>query len=337
MMKRLVIFSKNYGYNFTGATMATQKYVERWSTKIDEIVVYTLHKGKCYHRKNIAIRVCGNLLYMILQFYRHERYEIDTTYYSDDHFGFIIATLNKKYIHTYHGNWPDAIHINSMYFIKSFYFIPLYYLTIKYASSVVNVSKYMENFTNKINKNEMLIRNGMDVKEIHETDNKYKDTCLMVGNIDSRKYKYCVRLARYLKQKKSNIKIHIYGKCVEYAVKKELDNYDNVKCMGQVRSVPYNKYNVFLNLSDIENLSISVCEAIYYHLPVICFDVGGLGEVVKNNQTGFIVKKGDIKAVYLALNKIIKEGIVIDTTVLSDFDWDKSAMKYIELFSGSKE
>lgn len=120
--------------------------------------------------------------------------------------------IGKRYFHTYHGNWPDAAKISLEFWLKSFYFRPLYYLTLKNAAYVINVSYYMKKFTDTINKKSTVIRNGMDFKVVDHEVQKSSDTCLMVGNIDQRKYKYCIALAKILQARKSSIKIDIYGK-----------------------------------------------------------------------------------------------------------------------------
>lgn len=331
-MKRLVILTKNYGYNFTGATMATQQFVKCWSQKFEEVVVYTLHEGERFKQDNIFVNVFFQMPFLVAALRSAEKEKYDTIYYSDDHFGFLLALLGKKYFHTYHGNWPDAAKISLKFWLKSFYFRPLYYLTLKNAAYIINVSYYMKKFTDTINKNSTVIRNGMDFKFENHRERKLPNTCLMVGNVDQRKYKYCVALARILQAKKSSIKIDIYGKILDHNVADELGKFENVRLMGMVRNIPYQSYDVFLNLSIIENLSISVCEAIANHVPVICFDVGGLGEVVKNGLTGYVVPNKNINQVYDAIVKTLRHPIHVDDSVLSDFKWDCSADKYVKLF-----
>lgn len=331
-MKRLVILTKNYGYNFTGATMATQQFVKCWSQKFEEVIVYTLHEGERFKQDNIFVNVFSQMPFLVAALRSAEKEKYDTIYYSDDHFGFLLALLGKKYFHTYHGNWPDAAKISLKFWLKSFYFRPLYYLTLKNAVYIINVSYYMKKFTDTINKNSTVIRNGMDFKLDNHQERKHPNTCLMVGNVDQRKYKYCVALARILQAKKSSIKIDIYGKILDHNVADELGKFENVRLMGMVRNIPYQSYDVFLNLSIIENLSISVCEAIANHVPVICFDVGGLGEVVKNGLTGYVVPNKNMNQLYDAIVKTLRHPIHVDDSVLSDFKWDCSADKYVKLF-----
>ena len=312
--------------------MATQQFVKCWSQKFEEVIVYTLHEGERFKQDNIFVNVFSQMPFLVAALRSAEKEKYDTIYYSDDHFGFLLALLGKKYFHTYHGNWPDAAKISLKFWLKSFYFRPLYYLTLKNAAYIINVSYYMKKFTDTINKNSTVIRNGMDFKLENHREQKLPNTCLMVGNVDQRKYKYCVALARILQAKKSSIKIDIYGKILDHNVADELGEFENVRLMGMVRNIPYQSYDVFLNLSIIENLSISVCEAIANHVPVICFDVGGLGEVVKNGITGYVVPNKNINQVYDDIVKTLRNPIHVDDSVLSDFKWDCSADKYVKLF-----
>lgn len=331
-MSRLVILTKNYGYNFTGATMATQQFVKRWSQTFSEVVIYTLHEGERFKQDNIRIKTFSQMPFLVATLWKAENQQDDTIYYSDDHFGFLLGMLGKKYFHTYHGNWPDAAQISFAFRLKSFYFLPLYYITLKNAAYIINVSYYMKKFTDTINQKSTVIRNGMDFKIVEQGMQKYPNSCLMVGNVDKRKYKYCLDLAQVLKKHKSNIKIDIYGKILDHEVAEQLKKFSNIRLMGMVRNVPYQSYDAFLNLSVIENLSISVCEAIANHVPVICFDVGGLGEVVKNGGTGYVIPDKNIEDVYSAIIDIKKNPIAVDDSVLKDFNWDWSADKYLKLF-----
>lgn len=311
--------------------MATQKFLEVWSKKFLSVVIYTLHVGDYYKGTNIIVKEYNNMPELCFHMWRAEKSQKETVYYSDDHFGFLLGMINKTYIHTYHGNWPDAAKVGLSNRLKSFYFIPLYYWTLKNAAYIINVSQYMKRFTDKVNPNSAVIRNGMDFKEQKSVE-KYPKTCLMVGNVDKRKYKYCIELAEYMRMKGTTVNIHIYGKIIDSQIETKLRKYKNISLMGMVRSVPYQAYDVFLNLSEIENLSISVCEAIYNRVPVVCFDVGGLPEVVKNGVTGYTVEHKSIPDVYNKILDIEENGMKVDDSVLKDFDWKSSAQKYMYVF-----
>lgn len=80
----------------------------------------------------------------------------------------------------------------------------------------------------------------------------------------------------------------------------QLDNI--AKYQGWVDS---EKRSYLLNLCDVyilpsynEGLPISVLEAMSYSLPVISTNVGGIPEIVKNKENGFLIEPGDKQGIY---------------------------------------
>lgn len=49
--------------------------------------------------------------------------------------------------------------------------------------------------------------------------------------------------------------------------------------------------NLFINTSESEGVPVSIMEAMSYSIPVIASNVGGTGEIVKNQYNGFLVKE----------------------------------------------
>lgn len=335
MKKELIVLTKKFGKNYTGATLATQYFIDGWKEEFSKITALTLETGDYDEtRANVIIEKCKNereLCHLLKA--KNLCNSANIIGYSDDHLGYLMKKANIPYIHTYHGNWPDARWVNPEFFIKSFYFMPLYKKTLRYAESVVNVSTYMEKFTKRYNTKSILIRNGMNFKP-HEVDTYYPATFVMVGNIDTRKYRNAVTLAEHIYTINKNVKIDIFGKIIDDSIAKKLEELPNIHLMGQHNTIPYGSYCGLINTSEIENLSISVCEAIKSGIPVFCFDVGGLPEVVKDNETGFIFKKKDYKQMawtivdYACREKKMK----VNQHVLDLFDWDIAAKKYMALF-----
>ena len=79
-MKRLVILTKNYGYNFTGATMATQQFVKCWSQNFEEVVVYTLHEGERFEQDNIFVNTFSQIPFLFTALRSAEKEKYDTIY-----------------------------------------------------------------------------------------------------------------------------------------------------------------------------------------------------------------------------------------------------------------
>lgn len=331
---KLIIVTKNYGKNFTGATLATQYFVERWKDFFDSIMVFTLNVGEYKQNDNVVIRLCDNEngMYRLLLSEKRKN-EQSVLGYSDDHLGFLLGNSGITYVHTYHGNWPYARWVSVEFFVKSFYFMPLYRKTIHKAKYIVNVSNYMENFTKQYNKNSVIIHNGMDFK-IERHGEILHNSFLMVGNIDSRKYALAIKLAKLIYKRAPQIMIDIYGKIIDDNIAVKLKRIPNISLKGLCNDIPYDSYCGLINTSKIENLSISVCEAIKAEKPVFCFNVGGLSEVVKEKETGYLF---EIKDINKMVNKIVEydkseKKIKVNASIIDSFDWNIAAKKYIELF-----
>lgn len=334
-MRVLYVITKKWGRNFTGATLATQYFVERWSRQFEKIEVYTLEIGNYDStRENVSVLKCKDER-EIVQLLRAEKKCCVTGSigYSDDHLGYLMKKANIPYVHTYHGNWPDARWVNAEFFIKSFYFMPLYKRTIRNAAAVANVSVYMEHFTKRYNRKSIIIRNGMDFK-LCAVERCCPKTYVMVGNIDTRKYKNAIKLAKHIYDIDSQVRIDIYGKAIDKNIAKRLEEIPNVRLMGQHNIIPYGSYCGLINVSKIENLSISVCEAIKSGIPVFCFNTGGLPEVVKKDETGYIFSPKNYKQMAQRLVDYAcgEKKMKVNQSVLNPFDWDIAAKKYMVLF-----
>lgn len=64
--------------------------------------------------------------------------------------------------------------------------------------------------------------------------------------------------------------------------------------------------DVLLLPSIIEGLPGVILEAFYCKIPVVAYDVGGVGEVLINNDTGHLVRKGDEEGFVAAIRDVIE-------------------------------
>ena len=100
-----------------------------------------------------------------------------------------------------------------------------------------------------------------------------------------------------------------------------------------------NACNAFLLPSHIEGLPGVILEAMYASCPVVAYDVGGIGEVVVHNKTGFLVLKDDegsfVKHVMAILtdfdgNQIMKEARQF---VMKDFDNRMITNRFLTIYA----
>ena len=339
--KEVVIFTKYFGYNFTGATLATHELIKLWSLECKKIKIITKYLGENENIEgieNVEIIHCKTYKQMVYEL--NKTYSDSSIYYSDDHLAFILKIVGKKYFHTYHATWPEARWNNLEHFFKSFLFIPLYKIAIKNSIKEITVSNKYYQFVNKYNKNNCVIRNGLGRSgasndKVIPTINDKKFNVVMIGNIDTRKYKLAIKLFNKIKKNKiTDIKIDIYGRNTNKKMVKILEKYNFVEYKGFVSKVPINNYKLMLHTASNENLSIAICESLKNKVPVLCYDVGGLNEVVINKDNGVLIKKGKNKEMYNKLIDIKKGNInfKFSSRIIEEFEWTISSSKYISEF-----
>lgn len=329
---KIVVFTKYYGRNFTGATLATCYFIQNWIKKENvEIIVVTKKTGDVDENDNIKVYRYTNYIemYRILKKLGKE----NCIYYSDDHLGWLLSLFGCKYIHTYHGNWPQARYLNFRYFIKSFYFIPMYKLTLKHAQEVVNVSYFMEKFTRKYNTNTEVIRNGVDYKEKKKNFENKTKKCVMIGNVDKRKYKYALEVINKCYNMDNMINFEIYGKIIDKSIGQKLKTAPNCSIKGYCKNINFDLYDLLVCTSEMENLPISICEALKSNVAVISFKVGGITELICK-KNGILIDNYDTEKMTERIIKYCNSSEFLNTepSSLDEFNWELSAEKYFRLF-----
>lgn len=120
------------------------------------------------------------------------------------------------------------------------------------------------------------------------------------------------------------------------------DTFDSAE-MGYVTdprlmAICYSAADVFVLPSLAENQSLVLLEAVACGTPCICFDVGGCREIVKSDQTGFLVKHTDASELGEAIRSFIalpkddvdrlREGC---GKLALAFDWERHIGRYLDL------
>lgn len=339
-IRNLVVVTKNFGTNFTGATLATATYVRMLQHDFASINIWCVNEGNHEVTQAAITRFSGAM--SLLRHLTGLRKKPDTLYLSDDHFGVLLALAGVPYTHFYHGNWPDAMTVSPAMFLKSFFFIPAYSLTMARAKSVIHVSHYMEGKFRFLNSNTYLVRNGVQVPtQVSRTDKPEVLRVLMTGNIDNRKYGLAPWLFQLIQKglDTKGISIDIFGKVVDLTLAKELERFPFVKLKGYNPGVPFGNYDVFLSLSRSENLPIAICEALAARVPVICFNVGGNQEVVKSGENGFVVPGRRLDKIVAFLKQMQSSEITFrfEDHVLAEFDWSRSYARLRNILFGTEQ
>lgn len=326
----LVVLTKQFGM-FTGATVSTIEILKRISKDFDSVKVLTL-KSQKVTIPNVKVIVAKNYIDLL----RKLKKEKNVLGYSDDHLGFLFYLAKVRYIHTYHGNWPDARWLSIEMFLKSLVFIPMYKLTIKRASKVVSVSEYMEKrFVDKFTKKSIVIFNGVKQKSnLSVPEINYNNRFIMVGNLDKRKYKKSIPIFKILNQLGFNGKIDIYGEVIDKSLADRLGNYSFVTIKGVVENIDFNMYEAMICTSSSENLPVSIVEATLNGIFVISFNVGGINEIVPKNINGKLFNENNYydfaKEIMSKRRRQISYSLIQHNA--NKFNWDNSSVKYEKLF-----
>ena len=91
--------------------------------------------------------------------------------------------------------------------------------------------------------------------------------------------------------------------------------------------------------SRMESLPTTVKEAFYLNVPVIGTDVGGIPELIKNNETGIIVPPNNPSSLAQAVNELLSDKDKAEklatngnTFVKNNMTWDVILPKYIQFY-----
>ncbi|MAT58283.1 MAG: glycosyltransferase [Melioribacteraceae bacterium] len=189
------------------------------------------------------------------------------------------------------------------------------------AKVITATSKSMaEKLKDYSTKKAFIIPFGIDIDffNILSTERPYNGS-LVIGTVKNLEEKYGIDLLiKAFKEVKSinngkDLKLLIVGKgSKEEELKKlsfELGIADDISFNGYVNPDEINKFHNYMDievyLSRAESFGVSIIEASSCRKPVIVSNVGGLPEVVVNNETGFIVESEDYKSAAEKINSLI--------------------------------
>jgi glycosyltransferase involved in cell wall biosynthesis len=111
--------------------------------------------------------------------------------------------------------------------------------------------------------------------------------------------------------------------------------------LGPRRDIPVvlRASDCFALTSDYESFGLAVVEAMAAGVPVVATNAGGVGEIVRNGETGILIEKNDVDALTTALLKIKNEKGFAETVVCRAKDFvtkqygvEKMVRRYEELY-----
>ena len=194
---------------------------------------------------------------------------------------------------------------------------------------------------------------GVDLNLFKKMDSIIQQDKFIVGTVKALSviYRIDIILKSFKKVIDNNPKIKLKLKIIGDGPEKEelksltisLGIEKNVDFLGRIENklLPdfYNSFSVFVSVSDSESFGVVAIEAMACECPVIVSDADGFIEVVKNEETGIIVPRGDVDATAHAIQRLIndrslgeKMGLQGRERVERLYDWNENVDKMLKIY-----
>jgi glycosyltransferase involved in cell wall biosynthesis len=128
-------------------------------------------------------------------------------------------------------------------------------------------------------------------------------------------------------------------KCKKLA--EELGISDSVLFAGKLSKPAWHKlsekYNVFINTTNVDNTPVSVIEAMALGLPIVSTNVGGIQYLLEDGKDSILIEKGNVLQMTEAIKSIANDELMTKNIVVNarkkakQFDWSKIKEKWKEL------
>ncbi len=249
----------------------------------------------------------------------------------------VARILKVPYIPILHGgNLPDRLH-------KSPFFCRQIFLNSK-----VNISpsKYLQVAFKEQGLNSIYIPNNINIQDYEFTERKHCDPKLLFVRSFDKIYnpKMGINVLNKVLKVYPNTELCMVGpdkdgslqECKDLAAK--LGISQNVKFTGKLNKEEWHKlsedYYIFINTTNIDNMPVSIIEAMALGLPIVSTKAGGIPYLLENEKEALLVDLGDVDMMTSAVIKLVKEDVkahrfsLIGRNKAEDFDWEVVKYKW---------
>ena len=256
----------------------------------------------------------------------------------------IISTISCRII-----DKPIIIAERSSYdFLKPWVWVKLRKLVYRFSNALIVQTKCEKEKCHRL-ANTFVINNPLNLKDTIINNNKEKNI-LAVGRLDRHKgFDRLIKAFSHVDQK--DWKLTIIGEGNERSnLEKlifDLNLTNTISMPGRTKAIEkwYQKSSIFVLSSRTEGFPNVLCEAMAYGCACISFDcISGPNEIITDKVDGFLVKNGDINALYARMNFLInnpeemlrigKEAMKIRARLNIDsimHQWDKIIKKILKV------
>lgn len=269
-----------------------------------------------------------------------------------------LGALFLKKIYGIH--YINTIHGEEVYLSKRYHTLfALKWIVNNSTETVTNSSATMNScLENGLEKDKFnIIPFGVDIdfyRPLKIPKNKNIFQILSVGYLIERKgFEYLIKAMKDVLKEHNNVKLTIVGSGpLEKKLKdlvNELELKDHVKLMKNVSDNEllhlYNSSDLFVlpsvvdSQGNTEGLGVVLLEAMACELPVIGSDIGGIPDIVQDNETGLLVPEKDIIRLSQTISKLIEDENLRDKLAINGynrvrdiFSWEKIAEGYLKIY-----
>jgi glycosyltransferase involved in cell wall biosynthesis len=303
---------------------------------------------------NIPIPVLRNLflgLSTALNIVRMRK-KIDIIHLHQPHFqtlaaGFKGKIIGKPVVTTYHVNLA-----NNLTGFRRFLQLQLNRLVSKVSNRVVFVS---ESARRDFGIKGIIVKNGVDIKRFSPEGRVISDSFVMiyVGRIsrDKGMLDLIESLASINNNGINKWELLLVGQGSESFMEEFRNRVNQLGLSSQIKELGtlgkeivdyYRKSDLFVLPSYLEGMPISLLESMACGTPPLATNVGGVKEVIKDGENGFIIHIGDStkltkKIIWCMENReeLLKAGRNAVMTVENEFNIQDVASNYLELFNST--
>jgi glycosyltransferase involved in cell wall biosynthesis len=186
--------------------------------------------------------------------------------------------------------------------------LPMEHYVFEHAKILAVVSPYVKAKIEPFCKGEIhVIPNGVRDEFFEIENEEIENRLLFVGGIEPRKgLLNMLKVIEMVKRDIHDVRLHIVGRVRKHQYFTTLEDYvkqnnleGNIIFKGELTDVElkkeYSECSLFVFPSKEESFGIVLAEAAASGKPVVASNIGGIPYVVDNNETGFLVKYGDVK------------------------------------------
>jgi glycosyltransferase involved in cell wall biosynthesis len=283
--------------------------------------------------------------------YKYDVVITQTRFFVTSLLGYLISDIKRiPLIAVERGTCHSVVQNKVVGLINKLYDHTVGTLIVKSAKVNVGVSQAAADFVKHLGGKARVIYNGIecDRGRTEITINPVKERYIIfVGRlIYAKGVQDLIEAFAILIKERKDLRLRIVGdgnyyqELIKQRNQLPYDDWNKVTFYGERKDVIdlLEEADIFVNPSYSEGLPTSVMEAASVGLPIIATDVGGTREIIKNGESGLLIKPGQPKMIAGAIKVLLHDeryakvmGMRAKITVMAKFNWDYITHQYQSL------